>query len=179
MVLVDGAGLSQGGTLWFPDLTAPDPYLILPMLSGASLFGMASLGDAGQQARAQLMRSGGAGPALTRRNPPPGAPCPHAGRRQTPPLPPLPLALEGRAKFQCYAPCAATLLPTHTRSLPQGVARPPLHPVLHTFFSAYPISPAAHPLSQPGPAITTRTQHLAPTPTHPDARAHRWIRLSK
>jgi hypothetical protein len=49
---VDGAGLGHGGALWFPDLTAPDPYYILPMLSGASLFGMASLGDAGQQVRA-------------------------------------------------------------------------------------------------------------------------------
>lgn len=63
MVLVDGAGLSEGGMLWFSDLTAPDPYLILPMLSGASLFGMASLGDAGQQARAQLPSYTWGGPA--------------------------------------------------------------------------------------------------------------------
>jgi len=34
--------------LWFPDLTQHDPYYMLPVLSGLSLFGMVSLGDAGQ-----------------------------------------------------------------------------------------------------------------------------------
>jgi len=48
MVYVDGVGLSEGGMLWFPDLTQHDPYYMLPVLSGLSLFGMVSLGDAGQ-----------------------------------------------------------------------------------------------------------------------------------
>ena len=32
--------LSQGGMLWFPDLTAPDPYYVLPVLSGVTMLAM-------------------------------------------------------------------------------------------------------------------------------------------
>lgn len=36
--------LANGGMLWFPDLTAPDPYAILPILSGITFFGMIEMG---------------------------------------------------------------------------------------------------------------------------------------
>uniref|UniRef100_A0A158R5C4 Mitochondrial inner membrane protein OXA1 n=1 Tax=Syphacia muris TaxID=451379 RepID=A0A158R5C4_9BILA len=37
-------GFSTGGSLWFEDLTVPDPYYILPMLSAATLFTTMKLG---------------------------------------------------------------------------------------------------------------------------------------
>lgn len=43
-----GLGLEQGGALWFPDLTQPDPYYLLPLGMGTSFFYMVSLGDPGQ-----------------------------------------------------------------------------------------------------------------------------------
>jgi hypothetical protein len=30
------AGLDMGGAFWFIDLTAPDPYLVFPLVTGAS-----------------------------------------------------------------------------------------------------------------------------------------------
>lgn len=36
--------LSTGGMLWFPDLTVPDPYYILPVASALSFLGMMELG---------------------------------------------------------------------------------------------------------------------------------------
>ena len=36
--------LQDGGLLWFPDLTAADPYCILPLLSAASFLGMTEVG---------------------------------------------------------------------------------------------------------------------------------------
>ena len=41
-------GLETGGLLWFTDLTAKDPYYGLPIICGATFFGMVHLGDAGQ-----------------------------------------------------------------------------------------------------------------------------------
>jgi membrane protein insertase Oxa1/YidC/SpoIIIJ len=29
-------GLDMGGAFWFVDLTAPDPYLVFPLVTGAS-----------------------------------------------------------------------------------------------------------------------------------------------
>ncbi len=43
-----GLGLDAGGLLWFTDLTVQDPYYALPVVCGASFFGMVHLGDAGQ-----------------------------------------------------------------------------------------------------------------------------------
>lgn len=37
MVVVDFPGLSTGGALWFLDLTACDPYYILPLISSVTL----------------------------------------------------------------------------------------------------------------------------------------------
>lgn len=37
-------GFSTGGTLWFHDLTVPDPYYILPLISAATLFTTMKLG---------------------------------------------------------------------------------------------------------------------------------------
>lgn len=37
MVVVNYPGLSSGGILWFPDLTACDSYYILPLISSATL----------------------------------------------------------------------------------------------------------------------------------------------
>ena len=42
-----GLGFETGGTLWFEDLTLQDPYYALPIMCGASMYGMVSLGDAG------------------------------------------------------------------------------------------------------------------------------------
>ena len=36
--------LSTGGMLWFPDLTAPDPYCIMPVLSAATFLAMTEIG---------------------------------------------------------------------------------------------------------------------------------------
>lgn len=36
--------LSTGGMLWFPDLTLPDPYFIMPVLSAATFLAMTELG---------------------------------------------------------------------------------------------------------------------------------------
>mmetsp|Transcript_17521 Transcript_17521/g.35693 ORF Transcript_17521/g.35693 Transcript_17521/m.35693 type:complete len:438 (-) Transcript_17521:44-1357(-) len=36
--------LSTGGVFWFPDLTAPDPYAIMPLFSAATFLGMTELG---------------------------------------------------------------------------------------------------------------------------------------
>jgi YidC/Oxa1 family membrane protein insertase len=36
--------LANGGMFWFPDLTAPDPYAILPILSGVTFLGMLEMG---------------------------------------------------------------------------------------------------------------------------------------
>jgi YidC/Oxa1 family membrane protein insertase len=43
-----GLGLDTGGVLWFTDLTAKDPYFVLPVLCGTTFFGMVHLGDGGQ-----------------------------------------------------------------------------------------------------------------------------------
>jgi YidC/Oxa1 family membrane protein insertase len=57
-----GLGLDTGGMLWFTDLTAKDPYYALPVICGATFFGMVQLGDAGQvpgqelDSRQQMMR---------------------------------------------------------------------------------------------------------------------------
>jgi len=45
----DGIGLSEGGALWFTDLTAADPYVGLPVLTSATFLLMAELGDAGRK----------------------------------------------------------------------------------------------------------------------------------
>lgn len=51
--------LANGGILWFPDLTAPDPYYALPVLSGVSMFFMLELGKeqmmASNPAQGQIM----------------------------------------------------------------------------------------------------------------------------
>jgi membrane protein insertase Oxa1/YidC/SpoIIIJ len=39
----DPHGFNEGGLLWFPDLTAADPYYILPVSCGATFFAMASI----------------------------------------------------------------------------------------------------------------------------------------
>mgnify|MGYP007125876888 CR=1 FL=1 len=39
--------VSTGGALWFPDLTAADPYYILPVSCGATFYFMASLDPSG------------------------------------------------------------------------------------------------------------------------------------
>lgn len=41
-------GLTEGGALWFPDLTQKDPYYVMPVCMGASIYVMVQLGDAGQ-----------------------------------------------------------------------------------------------------------------------------------
>jgi YidC/Oxa1 family membrane protein insertase len=71
MVRVDGGlGLDTGGALWFQDLTARDPYFVLPVMCGATFFGMVSLGDPGQapgvalDARQEQMRTFMKGVAL-------------------------------------------------------------------------------------------------------------------
>ena len=43
----DAMGFGEGGTLWFPDLTAADPYYILPVSCGATFYFMASLDPSG------------------------------------------------------------------------------------------------------------------------------------
>ena len=48
-----GLGFETGGLAWFEDLTVRDPYLALPVICGASMYGMVSLGDAGQASAAQ------------------------------------------------------------------------------------------------------------------------------
>lgn len=51
--------LSAGGMLWFPDLTAPDPYMIMPVLSAATFLAMTEVGKeqmmATDPARGQMM----------------------------------------------------------------------------------------------------------------------------
>jgi len=42
-----GLGFETGGLLWFEDLTQPDPYYVLPVMTGFSMYGMVALGDAG------------------------------------------------------------------------------------------------------------------------------------
>jgi len=49
-----GLGLDTGGALWFTDLTSRDPYYVLPLVCGASFYGMVTLGDAGQAPGAKL-----------------------------------------------------------------------------------------------------------------------------
>merc|ERR1719183_273595 len=57
----DPHGFSEGGLLWFPDLTASDPYYILPVTCGATFFVMASVDVMGAGApvdeKAQMMRN--------------------------------------------------------------------------------------------------------------------------
>ena len=43
----DALGFGEGGALWFPDLTAADPYYILPVTCGATFYFMASLDPSG------------------------------------------------------------------------------------------------------------------------------------
>ena len=43
----DGLGLASGGALWFSDLTAADPYYVLPISCGASFYLMASIDPSG------------------------------------------------------------------------------------------------------------------------------------
>ena len=58
-------GFETGGLAWFGDLTVQDPYYALPVLCGASMYGMVSLGDPGQASgsdaaqdeRAKMMRN--------------------------------------------------------------------------------------------------------------------------
>jgi len=45
MVKVNYPGLSEGGTLWFKDLTVADPYFVLPLISAASLFAVMKVGS--------------------------------------------------------------------------------------------------------------------------------------
>eukprot|EP00977_Amphora_coffeiformis_P012728 scaffold3224_cov158-Amphora_coffeaeformis.AAC.17 len=51
--------LATGGILWFPDLTTPDPYYALPILSGVTMLGMMELGKdqmtASNPAQGQMM----------------------------------------------------------------------------------------------------------------------------
>ena len=49
-----GLGLETGGMLWFADLTQRDPYYVLPLITGASFYGMIQLGDPGQAPGAPL-----------------------------------------------------------------------------------------------------------------------------
>lgn len=51
--------LTNGGMLWFPDLTAADPYMIMPLLSAATFLGMTEVGKeqmmANDPARGRVM----------------------------------------------------------------------------------------------------------------------------
>jgi len=53
MVLRDGVGLNEGGILWFTDLTAADPYCVLPVVTSATFFAMISMGELGQTQQSQ------------------------------------------------------------------------------------------------------------------------------
>eukprot|EP00559_Dactyliosolen_fragilissimus_P005435 CAMPEP_0184867984 /NCGR_PEP_ID=MMETSP0580-20130426/28604_1 /TAXON_ID=1118495 /ORGANISM="Dactyliosolen fragilissimus" /LENGTH=377 /DNA_ID=CAMNT_0027368569 /DNA_START=463 /DNA_END=1596 /DNA_ORIENTATION=+ len=50
--------LSTGGTLWFTDLTAHDPYYVLPILSAISFYGMIETG------KTQMLQSGQQGQTM-------------------------------------------------------------------------------------------------------------------
>ena len=43
----DVAGFDTGGLLWFPDLTAADPYYVLPAVTGGTFYLMASMDPSG------------------------------------------------------------------------------------------------------------------------------------
>lgn len=59
--------LTEGGALWFTDLTAADPYFLLPALAGLSFLATIELGAADGM-EGQVRRGGARGPG-------PGARC--------------------------------------------------------------------------------------------------------
>ncbi|CAN0399200.1 unnamed protein product, partial [Hapterophycus canaliculatus] len=47
---------ATGGTLWFQDLGAPDPYMVFPIVTGATMMAMAELGGEGMGAAGSSMK---------------------------------------------------------------------------------------------------------------------------